>query len=421
MTATTADRDSGEAIELLNAAMLSDAGRQQPYPYLSALHTYGDAAMMAEGYLAVWDYDECSHIMRSPAYGRARPGRMTRVAWPHVLTAEQQRRLAEADTPDLAPWLQLIDHPEHTRQRSLVSRAFTPRRVDALRTTIEEHVSAHLDRIRPGQPVEFLEELAFPMPRHVIGELVGLPIDDRGGFAEMASAATAGERDPGATFEQMLGAAQSRHRLVSYVREIIEQRRREPREDLASALIELEQSAGDRLTEPEMIAVFSMMYMAAYSTTAHTLSNGLHALLTHPDEMARLRADPGLIDSAVEEILRYDTMVLTVDYCAKADMTVAGIDVPAGTPVEIFLGAANRDPSKFTEPDRFDITRNEAAPLSFGLGAHHCLGAGLARLEARIFFRALLGRFPTIELLDSPVRKDSFNYREFRSLWIACR
>jgi cytochrome P450 len=403
------------AVELLHEAMLTPEGRRDPYPLLERLHEHGDHAFMPEGYVAVWGYEASQALMRSPSYGRVPPDPSLRAVFHHSLSEEQAIELRGADTSELGKWLQLVDPPEHTRLRSLVNRAFTSRQVESSRSLIEHTVTHILDDVIPGEPVDFVAQLAYPLPTQVVGELVGLPIDERGWFA-LTTQTQAADRDPHASFEDLLAAASARHDLARYIRGLIDERRRLPKDDLASALIHA-QEAGDRLSEPELVAMILMLYIAGFSTTAHMVANGLYALLRNPDQLARLRAEPTLMRSAVEEILRFDSMVISVDYCARQDNSLLGTMVAHGTPVHVFLGAANRDPQMFSEPSRFLVDREGEPHLSFGFGAHFCLGAALARLEGEAFFAALLDRFGSIELADPrPRRRDSFNYREFESL-----
>jgi cytochrome P450 len=413
LTGTT----TSSAVELLHAAMLTPEGRRDPYPLLEKLHDYGDHSFMPEGYVAVWGYEVSNALMHSPSYGRVPPDPTLRAVFKHDLTEEQAVELRAADTVQLGKWLQLVDPPEHTRLRSLVSRAFTPRRVGASRPLIERTVARLLDQVVPGEPIDFVSRLAYPLPTQVVGELVGLPIDERGWFA-LTTGTQAADRDPHATFDDLLAAARARHDLARYILGLIDERRRSPKEDLATALINAQQ-AGDRLSEPELVAMILMLYIAGFSTTAHMITNGLHALLCHPDQLARLRSDPALVRPAMEEILRYDSMVISVDYCAKEDNDLLGEPVPTNTPVHVFLGAANRDPSVVVDPSLFIIDRHGPPHLSFGSGVHFCLGAALARLEGEVFLAALADRFGSIEVADpAPRRRDSFNYREFDSLTV---
>jgi cytochrome P450 len=413
MTETT----TAPAVELLRAAMFTSTGRGDPYPLLEQLHGHGDHTLMPEGYVAVWGYEASNALMHSPAYGRVPPDPTLRAVFKHDLTPEQALQLGQADTVELGKWLQLVDPPEHTRLRSLVGRAFTPKRVAAARPLIERTVRRLLDDIVPGEATDFVSRLAYPLPTQVVGELVGLPIDERAWFAATVSTQSP-DRDPHATFDDLLAAARGRHELARYISGLIDERRRSPVDDLATALIQA-QEAGDQLSEPELVAMVLMLYMAGFSTTAHMVTNGVHALLRHPDQLARLRADPALVRPAIEEILRYDSMVITVDYCAKDDNDLLGDRVARNTPVHVFLGAANRDPRVFANPSSFVVDRPGPPHLSFGSGVHFCLGAALARLEAEVFLHALVNRFAVIELADDePRRRDSFNYREFESLMV---
>lgn len=253
----------------------------------------------------------------------------------------------------------------------------------------------------------------------MIGDLVGVPLAEREWFAARA-ATQRFERDPASTFEQLLSAVRARRELSAYISTLIEERRRNPAHDLLTDLIGAMELG--EITMPELLALVLMMYLAGHSTTAHMLGNGLHALINHPDQLERLRADRTLLHRAAEEILRYDTMVISVDYRSQAGTVIGGVDVPAGAPAHVFLGAANRDPDVFTEPDRFDITRNEGPHISFGGGPHFCLGAALARLESEVALGVLLDRFRSMELVsDIPPRQDSFNYRSFQHLSVVFR
>jgi cytochrome P450 len=286
-----------------------------------------------------------------------------------------------------------------------------------MRASVEAHFTALLDGLEPGQPLDFVRQVAFPVPTAVIGEMVGLPVADRAWFARHA-AAQRHDKDPGARFEDLLAAAEGRGAIARYVGDLIDERRRALRDDLVSALITAEHD-GDRLTRPELIALTSMLYIAAYGTTADSLCNTMLTLLAHPDQLGRLRADPALTRRAYDEVLRFEPVVLTVDYWTKEDVELAGSALPAGTPLHLFLGAANRDPAAFADPDRFDIGRDGPASLSFGAGAHFCLGSQLARLEGEVALSGLLARFSRWELAEpAPERIDYFNYRSHRSITV---
>lgn len=407
-------RSTEGAVDVIRAAMLSADGRRDPYPYLHQLHAYGSATWMPEGYLAVWGHAASVELMRSPQWGRRPPDPTIRATWQHDITPEQADQLRREDAPELGLWLQLIDGPEHIHQRMTVNRAFSPKRLAVMRDHIAATVHELADRVVPGEPFDFIAAIAYPLPTSMIGDLVGLPLPDRPWFAELA-ATQRFERDPASTFEQLLVAVRGRRELATYITAMIDERRRHPAPDLITDLIGAMEH--DELTMPELLALVLMMYMAGHSTTAHMLGNGLHALLAHPDQLERLRGERRLLAPATEEILRYDSMVITVDYRAKVDCVVGGVEVPAGSPAHVFLGAANRDPAQFHQPGRFDVARDDGPHVSFGAGAHFCLGAALARLECEVALDVLLDRFATMEAVgDVPPRQDSFNYRTFERL-----
>jgi cytochrome P450 len=407
-----------DAIGLLRAAMLTEGGRRDPYPYLSPLHQHGDCTLMPEGYLAVWGYDAATELMRSPQWGRRLPDPSIRATWQHWITAEQAEQLRQADHPDLGLYLQLLDGAQHVAQRMSVAKAFSPKRLAMLRDHIAATVHRLADRVVPGVPFDFVSTIAYPLPTMIIGDLIGVPITEHEWFAERGLIQLL-DRDPGSTFENLLQAAKARSELADYVATLIEERRRVRREDLISDLIDAMESG--EITMPELLALVLMMYIAGHSTTAHMLGNGLFALLSNPLQLEHLRRDPSLVRRATEEILRYDTMVISVDYHSEADSVIGGIAVPEGTPAHVFLGAANRDPDVFDDPDRFDLTR-QGAHISFGAGPHYCLGAALARLESEVAFEVLLERFSEMELVgDPPPRRDSFNYRSYQHLMVVMK
>ncbi|ABW13854.1 cytochrome P450 [Parafrankia sp. EAN1pec] len=411
---TVGDRELNGAVGIVHTSIEAVNDGANPYQTLAPLHDYGEAVIMPEGYLAVWGHQACMDIMRSSAWGRHLPDSSIRAAWQHDLTAEQAELLRQEEPPHIAPWLQTFDGPEHARQRSLVSKPFTPRRLQVMRQRTTEVVGRLAAAAPRGVPFDFMSTIAFPIPNQVVGELVGLPLQDRDWFAERAVLLLA-ERDPRSSFDQLRRSTRAIRELGDYIRGLL---RGEtcPTEGLASDLLEAEET-GARLTEPELLSLMLLMYVAGHGTTAHSMGNGLYVLLQHPDQLAALRADRGLTRSAVEEILRWDSGVTSVDYSAVEDTDIDGIRVPAGTPAHLFLSAANRDPRVYTDPGSFDIRRTEGPTVVFGAGPHFCLGAALARLELEIALDVLLAGFASIELATStPPRGDSFNYRYFTQL-----
>ena len=291
-----------------------------------------------------------------------------------------------------------MDAPDHTRIRKLVNKAFTPRRIAGLRGRIEELVREELDAIEACGEVDLISALAEPLPAIVIGELLGVPAEDRRQFKQWSSqlinalgATTLAERG-------RLGQ-QAGESLLAYLGDIIAQRRREPRDDLISAMV-LAQEESDALSDGELLATSNLLLIAGHETTTNLIGNGMLALLRAPAELERLRADPTLIKSTVEELLRFDGPVQATIRVATEDVAIDEHVIAKGSIVIVNIGAANRDPEVFDEPDRLDIARDPNPHLGFGFGAHFCMGAPLARLEAQVALGELVARFPTSELKD---------------------
>ena len=292
--------------------------------------------------------------------------------------------------------LLFLDPPDHTRLRRLVGKAFTPRVAESLRPRIESLVEELLDEVEGESEFDVLTALAYPLPVVVICELLGVPVDDRDSLKDWSSAASR-LLDPdvgGDTLEQGVMAAFG---LASYFTELFDERRRDPRDDLVSALVAAEEE-GDRLSPEELQSITVLLFIAGHETTMNLIGNGTYALLRYRDQFERLAADPGLARGAVEELLRFDGPVHVTARAAVEDAEVGGVPIPAGDRVVVVLGAANRDPAQFDDPDGLDIGREDNRHLTFSHGIHFCLGAGLARVEGQVAIPALLRRFPDLEL-----------------------
>ena len=296
----------------------------------------------------------------------------------------------------------VMDAPDHTRVRGLVNKAFTPRRVAALRPRIEAIAAELLEGPTRAQKMELMTELAAPLPAIVIAELLGVPAADHPRFRSWAADIIAAGSE--------IAAGGDSHRseaafaaLSDYLKEVIAARRREPRDDLITGLVAAQENL-DALSDTEMVATAVLLLLAGHETTTNLIGNGTLALLQHPAELARLREEPELLlKSAIEEMLRFDSPVQGTARAALEDVEYGGVAIPKGALVLCGIGAANRDPAVFPEPDRFDVARRENHHLSFGFGAHFCLGAPLARLEGEIAFRALLERFPKLALAEQAI------------------
>jgi cytochrome P450 len=293
-----------------------------------------------------------------------------------------------------------MDPPQHRKLRTLVSQAFTPRVVAGLEPRIAELTTQLLDQI--GDRFDVIDALAYPLPVVVIAELLGIPPSDRGLFREWADVLLGQEVDPDQAVaevsEQALKAvAPTMRQMNAYFLEYIKSRRANPGTDLTSKLVQAEVD-GERLADEEIVGFVGLLLIAGHITTTATLGNSLVSFQDNPEAAAQVRADPMLLPAAIEEVLRVRTPFPRVGRIAKVDTEVGDVLIPAGQIVVPWLAAANRDQRVFTEPDRFDIHRKPNPHLSFGHGIHFCLGAPLARLEARVAMRLLLQRYRDIEV-----------------------
>jgi cytochrome P450 len=306
---------------------------------------------------------------------------------------------------DGAPSMLFVDPPDHTRLRTLVNKAFTPAAIGRLRSRVEELTGQLLDRVADAGELDLVDDLAYPLPVTVICELLGVPAQDQTRFRAW-SWALVHLLDPLVAEDTLQQALAARTALRGYLGALVAQRRTYPAEDLLTALVAAEDQ-GHRLSEPELVSMCLLLLIA----------NGTLTLLTHPAQRARLAADPGLAASAVEELLRYDSPVQLTARHVLADLEVGGRRVGEGETVLAVLGAANRDPAQFPDPDRLDLARSPNRHLAFGGGIHFCLGAPLARMEAQIALTALLRRFPRLCLGDSsPTWRDTVTLRGLASL-----
>jgi len=344
----------------------------------------------------------------------------------------RQRQLGELDTllieaglEDVArdrlrtavenPSLLGLDPPDHTRLRSLVNKAFTPKHIETLRPRIEAVVDELLDEVEDGR-VDMIEALADPLPTIVIAELIGVPVEDRERF-KLWSDAVARQLEPTTTRAEHIEAFKANAELREYFDAIIKERRAEPREDLLSALIAAEEE-GDKLTHEEMVSTLILLLVAGNETTTNLIGNGLLALLRHPDQLERLRDNPDLMENAIEELLRYDSPVQTDARTTTEDVVIGGQEIKAGQQLILLLGSANHDPDVFDEPTRLDLGRDVREHVSFARGNHYCLGSPLARAEGKIAFERLIARFGSMQLGQDPEFKDHIILRGMKQLWV---
>lgn len=309
------------------------------------------------------------------------------------------------------------DPPDHTRLRALVSKAFTPRRVEALAERVHQLVDELLEKPAAHGRLDLMREFAYPLPARVICELLGVPKDDEQFIVAQAPALGTGlDPAPMRTPQTVAAANEATTALVDYLDGLIAERKRAPKDDMLSALIAAEES-GESLSHNELVSTILLLLVAGHETTANLIGNGMLALLRHPAQLARLRADPDLDRPAVEELMRFDGPIQMVERITLEPVAIGGRRIPAGRIVVCLTAAANRDPAVFAEPNRLDLGRAPNPHAGFGGGAHFCLGAALARLEGRIAIGTLARRFPSLRLLDpKPEWRPSFTIRGLREL-----
>jgi cytochrome P450 len=396
----------GEAVQTL----LSAEGRFDPYPIYEVLRAAGPVVPLGDDYVAVTGYAEADAVLRDPAFlvGDARLFDRTIPQWrDHPSLVMLTRSVLELNPPD------------HERLRRLVSGAFTARRVAGLRSAIERLAQGYADRLADAAEADFIAEFAYLLPVSVICELLGVPESDRAWFRPRAHALTE-VFDLRTTFE-MSGPDTATEELVGYFAGLVQARRRDPGDDLTSALVALHDADPGRIDRAELLANLTLLLLAGFETTTNLLGNGLAALLAHPAKLVALRADPSLVGPYVEEMLRYDPPVQLTTRWTERPASLHGTWVPRGAEVLVLIGAANRDPRRFAAPDRFDPARPGNQPLSFGGGAHFCLGAALARLEAQVAFPLLLARFPALSSAGPTSRRDRLTLRGYATLPVRTR
>jgi cytochrome P450 len=381
--------------------------RDNPYPLYR--HLLAEAPVQWNDVLQAWTLVRYADVVGALTDSRLSVERRR--------TDRQTHRPAddEAAVSERGRSMLVSDPPDHTRLRALVQKAFTPRMIEQLRPRIIAVVGELLDRIAGcAGLVDLIGDLAYPLPVVVIAELLGVPAEDRVRFHAWSSVVAA-SLDPLVPESVAAQVVDARNALHAYLRGVIEQRRREPRADLISALVAVEEQ-GDVLSEPELVTMCTLLLIAGHETTVNLIGNGVLALLRHPDALARLRAEPPLITSAVEELLRFDSAVQLTARVAVERLEIGGQTIEAGQWILPLLGAANHDPAQFRDPEALDLARTPNNHVAFGRGIHFCLGAPLARLEGQIAIGTLVRRFPNLALAGEPIRRNQITLRGLSSL-----
>jgi len=406
---TTSSSGLAESQALL-VQLLDPANRAEPYPIYHQIRERGPL-MIPEANLAVFSsFRDCDELLRHPLSASDR-----------MKSTIVQRAIADGEQPRPLgpPGFLFLDPPDHTRLRKLVSKAFAPRVVKSLEPDIIALVDALLDHIAEQGRFDVVADLAYPLPVAVICRLLGVPIEDEPKFSR-ASALLAQGLDPFITFTGELPEGfddrmEAALWLRDYLHALIERRRGKPGEDLMSALIQVEES-GDQLTEDEIIATCTLLLIAGHETTVNLIANAVLAMLRHPRQWAALGSHAQRASVVIEETLRYDPPVQLMGRIAADDMAIGDVQIPKGDTMMLLLGAAHHDPAANERPDEYDPDRDRLRHLAFGHGAHFCLGAPLARVEASVALSAVTARFPRARLDSEPVYKPNVTLRGLATL-----
>lgn len=396
--------------QALLVQLLDPANRADPYPSYRQILERGPLRVPEHNLVVFSSFGDCGDVLRHPASASDR-----------LKSTVAQRSIAKGADPRPfgQPGFLFLDPPDHTRLRKLAQQAFAPKRVKALEGEISALVDGLLDEVAQRDGFDVVADLAHPLPVAVICRLLGVPLEDEPEFSR-ASALLAQGLDPfttitgevSETFEQRMQAGRW---LRGYLAELVEQRRAAPQEDLISALIAAEED-GDQLTSEEIVATCNLLLIAGHETTVNLIANALLELLRQPRYWHELAADADRAPAIIEETLRHDPPVQLVGRTAGEPMTIGGVDVPKGDTMMLLLAAAQRDPAVFVRPDAFDPDRPDNRHLAFGHGAHFCLGAPLARLEAKLALAAVTARFPNVRLAGEPEYRPNVTLRGMATL-----
>jgi len=364
-----------------------------PYPFYHRLRAIDPMHLSPRGFHVASRHADITSILRDKRFGKDFVGRMTRRYGPQILEEPVYRSMSR--------WMLQQDPPDHGRLRGLVVRAFTAQRVEDMRPRIQQIVDKIIDRVEPRGHMDLIADFAFRLPVTVICEMLGIP-DEHLEPLLTSSRGSGRLLDPAPLTKDEINQHNA-FNLASaeYFRSLFELRRRQPGSDLTTQLVQAEED-GSKLSNEELTANIMLLFGAGHETTVNLIGNGLLALHRHPDQLRLLTSDPWRAANAVDELLRYDSSVQVTSRTTLEDVDdIGGIPLAKGQSVLCLLGAANRDPAIYPNPDRLDITRTNIRPLSFGGGIHYCLGAQLARIECEIAIGTLLRRLPNLRLDDT--------------------
>ncbi|MEU1807639.1 cytochrome P450 [Micromonospora aurantiaca (nom. illeg.)] len=392
--------------------LYSEQGRQNPYPFYAALHEHGPInavparAEHSTVSAVAGGYDVVDQILRDPGWYKGFPP-----GW------EEQEILRTFLTS-----MMFVNPPDHTRMRAVFAKTFTPRRLGALEPVIERIVAERLDHMAEvgadGHEVDFVADFAYPVPALVMAEFIGLPAADLSWYRQRVDWIDEYMDVSGKTPERLARANQAAEELRVYYRDLIAHRRRTPGHDLISGLAEVLDAGGVDLTEEELISNLIVLFNASFVTTVYMFSNGLPLLLEHPDVTAALPGDDELARGCVEEVLRMESPVHFLARSAPAGVDLGGVPIDRDDNVLLLIAAANRDPARFPDPDRFDPRRDGPPSLAFGVGLHFCLGSAVSRLEGRLALPRLFARFPRLAVTQPYTHSGSLFLRGIDKLFV---
>ncbi len=394
--------------------VFTDQILQDPYPTYARLHAEGPLHYLdIGGKWAVWSilsHADCSSVAKDPRCSAKRARQMLL-----PLPLSRQSEFSELARM-FSLWLIFMDPPEHTRLRKLLNKGFSPAAIEGLRLQVQTIVDRMLEPLQHGSEIELMREFANPLPVRIISEMLGIPQALHDTFVGWSRAVAAFRGNPKPTVEQARAAQDALIALTDFFRETVAERRRNKGNDLISLLIDIEEE-GEVLTEEELYAQCIALLFAGHETTRNLIGNGIYTLLRHPEEAAELREKPEIIRTAIEEILRYESPVQFTARVLKEDIEVCGQRIPKKWSILCMLGAANRDPKQFKEPDQLNLNRLNNQHLAFGAGPHFCIGNQLARLEGQIAILSLLQRFPEMKLTGPrPEWASTFGFRGLKGL-----
>ncbi len=411
----TREMSATKAVPSMLKKLFVEGFLEDPYPTYRRFLSEGPIHSVdyGPGTLAVFSHADCSSAIRDPRLSARRTAMLLR-----SLPAEQQAQFSELARM-LGLWMLFMDAPEHTRLRKLMNKGFSPAVAESLRPQVEAIVERQLEPLRHVSEADLLKVVAYPLPVRVIVEMLGVPDTMHEQILEWSDAIAVCLGNPGRTIEQVQAGQDAVLGLTEFFGKAVAQRRKQKGSDLISLLLDIE-ADGEVLTEEELHAQCVMLLFGGHETTRNLIGNGVYTLLRHPKETAELRENPELIRSAVEELLRYESPVQYTGRAAQEEMEICGARLHPGEQVIFFLGAANRDPSEFRDPDKLDLGRLPNPHLSFGAGAHFCIGNQLARLESQVAILQIIRQFPKMRLTgQKPEWTPNYALRGLKTLPVA--